>query len=69
LIANLYFFIKPQKALSIMGLRAEECVFIDDLEENCAGARAVGIKSIWVGELFVIMKNQKSRNNSLVDFL
>jgi len=35
-------------ALKIIGAKEpEECVFIDDLEENCAGAEAVGIKSIW----------------------
>jgi putative hydrolase of the HAD superfamily len=28
------------------GLRAEECVFVDDLEINCEGARALGMKAV-----------------------
>jgi putative hydrolase of the HAD superfamily len=28
------------------GLRAEECVFVDDLEINCEGARAVGMRAV-----------------------
>jgi putative hydrolase of the HAD superfamily len=28
------------------GLRAEECVFLDDLEVNCEGARALGMTSV-----------------------
>lgn len=35
-------------ALEQMGLLAGECIFIDDLEINCKGAEAVGIRSIWV---------------------
>uniref|UniRef100_A0A1I8BFC2 HAD family phosphatase n=1 Tax=Meloidogyne hapla TaxID=6305 RepID=A0A1I8BFC2_MELHA len=31
-----------------MDLIANECVFIDDLEKNCLGAEAVGIKSVWL---------------------
>jgi putative hydrolase of the HAD superfamily len=33
-------------ALAKFALRAEECVFIDDLEENVLGARAVGLTAI-----------------------
>jgi putative hydrolase of the HAD superfamily len=29
-----------------IGLPAEECVFVDDLRENCAGAEAVGMTAI-----------------------
>ena len=29
-----------------VGLPAEECVFVDDLKENCAGAEAVGMTAI-----------------------
>ena len=32
-------------ALAKFGLRAEECVFVDDLEENVQGARAAGLDS------------------------
>ena len=32
--------------LDRLGLRPDECLFVDDLEENCAGARACGIESI-----------------------
>jgi putative hydrolase of the HAD superfamily len=35
-----------QFALSELGLPASECVFIDDLRENIAGAEAVGITGI-----------------------
>jgi putative hydrolase of the HAD superfamily len=28
------------------GLRAEECVFVDDLDINCEGARAVGMSTV-----------------------
>jgi putative hydrolase of the HAD superfamily len=28
------------------GLRAEECVFVDDFEVNCEGARALGMKAV-----------------------
>jgi putative hydrolase of the HAD superfamily len=28
------------------GLRAEECVFVDDLEVNCEGARALGMTAV-----------------------
>jgi putative hydrolase of the HAD superfamily len=28
------------------GLRAEECLFVDDLEVNCEGARAVGMTAV-----------------------
>ncbi|KAL7076134.1 hypothetical protein ACQ4LE_004523 [Meloidogyne hapla] len=35
-------------ALKKMDLIANECVFIDDLEKNCLGAEAVGIKSVWL---------------------
>ncbi|KAL3125718.1 hypothetical protein niasHT_009805 [Heterodera trifolii] len=41
--ANFY-----EMALLKMGLSAVECVFIDDLEENCKGAEAIGIRSIWL---------------------
>jgi epoxide hydrolase-like predicted phosphatase len=29
-----------------IGIAPEECVFVDDLRENCAGAEAVGMKAI-----------------------
>jgi epoxide hydrolase-like predicted phosphatase len=29
-----------------IGVAPEECVFVDDLRENCAGAEAVGMKAI-----------------------
>jgi putative hydrolase of the HAD superfamily len=28
------------------GLRAEECIFVDDLEVNCDGARAIGMTAV-----------------------
>ena len=28
------------------GLRAEQCLFLDDLEVNCEGARALGMKAV-----------------------
>ncbi|MFZ5364975.1 MAG: HAD family hydrolase [Patescibacteria group bacterium] len=34
------------KALQIVGADPKECLFIDDLEKNCQGARALGIDSI-----------------------
>ncbi|UPT73594.1 MAG: HAD family phosphatase [Elusimicrobiota bacterium] len=42
---------KPQReiyeaALKLSGTAPEETVFIDDLEENCAGARAAGLHAI-----------------------
>ena len=33
-------------ALTGLGLSAAECVFIDDIERNCAGAREVGIQAV-----------------------
>lgn len=35
-----------RRALERIGRRAEDCVFIDDREVNCAGAEAVGIRSL-----------------------
>ena len=29
-----------------VGLAPEECVFVDDLKENCAGAEAVGMTAV-----------------------
>jgi FMN phosphatase YigB (HAD superfamily) len=29
-----------------IGVAPEECVFVDDLRENCAGAEAVGMRAI-----------------------
>jgi FMN phosphatase YigB (HAD superfamily) len=29
-----------------IGVAPEDCVFVDDLRENCAGAEAVGMKAI-----------------------
>jgi FMN phosphatase YigB (HAD superfamily) len=29
-----------------LGVAPEECVFVDDLRENCAGAEAVGMTAI-----------------------
>jgi putative hydrolase of the HAD superfamily len=42
---------KPQPAIyelaaERLGLPAEECVFVDDLRENCAGAEAVGMTAV-----------------------
>ncbi len=35
-----------QLACQRVGLEAAECVFVDDLRENCAGAEAVGLTAI-----------------------
>ena len=42
---------KPQPEIFLMGaerigIAPEECVFVDDLRENCVGAEAVGMKAI-----------------------
>ena len=42
--------VKPDRriyeiVLERFGLRAEECVFFDDLEKNVEGAKAVGIEA------------------------
>jgi epoxide hydrolase-like predicted phosphatase len=42
---------KPEPAIYILGaerigLHAEDCVFVDDLRENCAGAEEVGMCAI-----------------------
>jgi epoxide hydrolase-like predicted phosphatase len=42
---------KPEPAIYILGaerigLHAEDCVFVDDLRENCAGAEEVGMTAI-----------------------
>ena len=42
---------KPQREIFVLGaervgLRPEECVFVDDLRENCAGAEAVGMTAV-----------------------
>ena len=42
---------KPEPAIFLLGaerleLRPEECVFVDDLRENCAGAEEVGMCAI-----------------------
>jgi putative hydrolase of the HAD superfamily len=37
------------RALNIAGIRAEECVFLDDLQENIDGAEGVGMKAILYG--------------------
>ena len=42
---------KPQPEIFLLGaerlgLMAEECVFVDDLRENCAGAEAVGMTAV-----------------------
>jgi putative hydrolase of the HAD superfamily len=42
---------KPEPAIYILGaerigLRPEDCVFVDDLRENCAGAEEVGMTAI-----------------------
>jgi putative hydrolase of the HAD superfamily len=42
---------KPEPAiyeltLSRLGVPADECLFVDDLEDNCAGARAVGMNVV-----------------------
>jgi putative hydrolase of the HAD superfamily len=43
--------LKPQKeiydkALALFGAAPDECIFIDDLKQNCEGASAAGIKTI-----------------------
>lgn len=35
-----------QKAIAYLDVTPEECIFIDDLKENCEGAEKSGIKSI-----------------------
>jgi epoxide hydrolase-like predicted phosphatase len=42
---------KPEPAIFLLGaerigVAPEDCVFVDDLRENCAGAEAVGMKAI-----------------------
>ena len=42
---------KPEPAIFVLGaerieMSAEECVFVDDLRENCAGAQEVGMTAI-----------------------
>ena len=42
---------KPQPEIYLLaaervGLDARECVFVDDLRENCAGAEAVGMTAV-----------------------
>jgi putative hydrolase of the HAD superfamily len=42
---------KPQPEIFLLGaertgVRPEECVFVDDLRENCEGAEAVGMKAV-----------------------
>jgi putative hydrolase of the HAD superfamily len=42
---------KPQPEIFVLGaerigVAPEDCVFVDDLRENCAGAEAVGMKAI-----------------------
>jgi len=42
---------KPQPEIYLLaskrlGVEPEQCVFIDDLRENCAGAEAVGMTAI-----------------------
>jgi epoxide hydrolase-like predicted phosphatase len=42
---------KPQPEIYVLaaeriGVAPEQCVFVDDLRENCAGAEAVGMKAI-----------------------
>ena len=48
-----------EKALKIIKAKPEECLFIDDKEENCKGARKIGIKSI-------TFKNPKQLKNELL---
>jgi putative hydrolase of the HAD superfamily len=47
------------------GLRAEECVFVDDLEVNCEGARAVGMTAVRfedAGQAIAELESAISRN-------
>ena len=42
---------KPQPEIFVLGAERagaapEECVFVDDLRENCAGAEAVGMTAV-----------------------
>jgi len=42
---------KPQPEIYLLaaerlGVRPEDCVFVDDLRENCAGAEAVGMTAV-----------------------
>ena len=48
-----------EKSLNAINAKPEECLFIDDREANCKGARKVGIKSI-------IFKDLKQLKEQLV---
>lgn len=44
--------VKPDKTMyetiaTKLGVLPEECIFIDDIERYCAGAKEVGMKAIW----------------------
>ncbi len=46
---------KPEARLfhhvaSVLGAAPSRCLLLDDMEENCAGARAVGMRTVLVGE-------------------
>lgn len=64
-------YLKPhpqiyQEALEKARARAEECVFIDDMEENIEGARNVGLKAILYGPQIDLEAELKGRGLSLV---
>lgn len=43
----------------MLGVRPEECVFVDDLKSNCDAAEAVGMTSILVSALFLNVKQRE----------
>lgn len=42
--------ISYQKVIELSGIKAEESIFIDDLEKNIIGAQQVGLKTFWLKE-------------------
>ena len=59
-----------RNALSHLGVRAEDTLFIDDLPDNIRGAESLGISGVWhsphqqPGELQAIVENFALRRNS-----
>lgn len=64
---RLYFscdigFVKPDKkayeyVLNKENLKAEECVFVDDREENTKAAQQLGMKTVWLQDPTLIEKS------------
>lgn len=57
-------FVKPGKAafeklLSDSGLKAEECIYVDNQESNIATAKSVGVKAILFTDAEELEKNLK----------